>query len=115
MRRSLIPQVMEPSYMDYGYGYNPMLNVPESPETAIARSIPHSAINLLDKESKRKYYVEALSIGAGVVNTYLQGLASEEHTGLSKIRIEPEKRTGGIVGLFFGSKGMEITFGRKRK
>ena len=115
MRRALIPQVIEPSYMDYGYGYNQMLNVSESPETAIARSIPHSAIRLLDRESKRKHYVAALSIGAGVVNTYLNRLPSEEHTGLSKIRIEPEKLTRGIIGLCLGSKGREITFERKRK
>ena len=113
MRRTLIPQVLEPSYMDYGY--SPTFNVPESPETAISRRVPHSAIHLLDKESRRRHYVEALSIGAGIVNTYLTRLPSEKHANLSKIRIEPEKRTGGVIGLFLGSKGMEITFERREK
>ena len=87
MTRTLIPQVLEP---DYNYRYNPFFNASESPETAIARRTPYSAISLLDRMSRRKHYVEALSIGAKIVNTYLQGLPFEDHKELSKIRIEPE-------------------------
>ena len=108
MRRILIPEIMGQDYIDERYTSSHMLSIPERPETVIARSIPHSAIQLLDKESKRRNYVEALSIGAGIVNTYLQRLPSEEHKNLSKIRVEPEKIRGG----FFGTKGMEITFER---
>lgn len=78
----------------------------ESPETAIARQIPHLACKLLDRESQRKHYTMALGIGASVAVTYLNRSSEENISRLKRIRIDPERRR--FFGL--GSKGMVIEF-----
>ena len=108
--RSFLPAVVE---RDLPYVSMPsFVPVAESPETAIARTNSNAAARLLDRGSRRQHYVAALAIGAGVTNTYLNGLPPQDHAGLHKIRVEPERRRG---GLFFGSRGMEITFERGRR
>ncbi len=86
--------------------------IPETPETSIARQIPYQAIRLLDRESQRKRYNEALAIGSSVVNTFIQRTSPEDLERLVEISIEPEVIRGGFLG-FGGSKGMVITFGRR--
>ena len=108
MNNSLVTRRMDEDY-DYSYFPSSNISMPETPETAIARRIPYSAIKLLNNESKRKHYVNALSIGAGVANTFLSGLSSEDLSDISDVSIEPEVRRG-----FFGPKGMVISFRRRR-
>jgi len=53
-------------YYDFPFWYQP-----ESLETIIAREIPKKTLSHLDKKSKRKLYVDSLSIGSEIVNTYI--------------------------------------------
>ena len=105
-------QVLNPweeRHMPSPYGFMGRTIITESPESVLARNIPHNTARLLDRRSRREHYVDALRIGADVVTTYLNRLPSEEQSELLKIRIDPEVSTR----FFFGSKGMEISFERR--
>lgn len=94
------------------YSIDPII-IPETPETSIARQIPYQAIRLLDRESQRKHYNEALAIGSSIVNTFIRGTSSNDLENLVQVSIEPEIIRGSFLG-FGGSKGMIITFSRRR-
>jgi len=94
------------------YSVDPVI-IPETPETSIARQIPYQAIRLLDRESQRKRYNEALAIGSSIVNTFIRGTSPDDLENLVQVSIEPEVTRGGFLG-FGGSKGMVITFNRRR-
>ena len=101
-------------FYDPGQAYNSRqimpVPVPESPETAVARSVPSSAIHLLDNESRRRHYVEALDIGAKIASILLTRVSPESLDNIADVRIEPEKKMG-IFG-FSRTKGMKISFRR---
>lgn len=95
------------SPLNYNYNYRYPMNL-ESPETVLARSSPLSTLRLLNKESKRKHYVEALSLGADITQNYISNLESENLSKIKQIKIEPE-----VWGGFGKGKGMVISFKRK--
>lgn len=104
---SPFPMPMEPSYSPYNW---PVITH-ESPETAIARQIPERLLKLLERESERRHYNEALAIGSGVVNTYLGRLSSDDTSRIERISVVPYEKIGGFFG-FGGNKGMVISFRR---
>lgn len=103
----LIPQDCS---FPFNYGFWPMITH-ESPETAVARQIPERLLNLLEEESKRKRYNEAIAIGSEVVKTHLERLLPEDNKKIKEISVVPYAKIGGFLGLG-ANMGMVISFKR---
>jgi len=115
MRRRFVQPVEDyDNFYDPGQAYDSGQIMPvqmnETPETAVARSVPSSAIRLLDNESRRRHYVEALDIGARVVSILLTRVPPESLDNIADVRVEPEKKMG--FPWFSRAKGMKISFRR---
>jgi len=80
----------------------------ERPETVIARQIPKTAMELLERISKRKYYKESLGIGKEIVNTCVSRMSKHKLINFI-ITIEPRASLGGFFG-FGKSEGMVVSF-----
>ncbi len=105
MMNFLSSELYNPKYPNY----LPVALAHESPETAIARQKPDVLLKLLEMESSRKRYNEALSIGTSIVNTYISGSSQKDISKIKEISIEPYKQIGGFLGIS-GSRGMVISF-----
>ncbi len=110
--RNLISEIEYNRPLFSGANYPPMIVENESPETAIARQKPEKLLILLERESERKRYNEALAIGASIANTYISGLSSQNKFKINEISIEPIRQMRGVLG-FFGNKGMVISFKKR--
>ena len=85
--------------------------MPESPGTAIARRNSVVASQLLDRDSRRRHYVEGLRQGATVAETYLEGLPPSEYSRVKQINIFPEVQSR-ILGIPIGKRSLEVQIKR---
>lgn len=68
------------------------INYPrENPISTIAKKLPKESLSLLEKESKRKNYCNALEIGASIVNNLIKDMASKEKAKINEIYVNPEE------------------------
>ena len=106
-----------PLYDYGGYGYkNPYINrfsslpIIETPEAILARINPKKTFRLLENMSMRKHQERINEIGASVMNTYLNGLNSEDRIELRECEFE-EVENRNIFGIVT-RRGMKFTFRR---
>ena len=96
MNGTMTPAISEQTYFPYGW---PRVNH-ESPETAIARSNPLSALRLLERMSVRSHYEKVTSIGASVASAYINRLGGEGLSHLDSIEVTPTRSFSGLVIKF---------------
>ena len=105
MNRNLVPQVLEPTYLDYPRYSSPIVTH-ESPETAIARQSPEIAAKLLDRISQREYEAKIGMSLIDLAKTY----AKEDDKRKITVQFNPKKRMG-FLGL--GGKGPAVIVKKK--
>lgn len=101
-----------PREMYYPMVQNPI--TPESPETAVARQEPNQILKLLERESERRRYNEAIKIGENLANTFIRCTSQSDLEKIENIRADPDMPKKGFFGQRTRGRGLTLTINRKK-